>query len=94
MTQHKIASHEKWLLARKQLLAEEKEFTRLRDRLSQRRRELPWEAVDKEYSFEGANGSQTLAELFDGRSQVVYHAMFHPASKAAKPSRLIAKTGT
>jgi predicted dithiol-disulfide oxidoreductase (DUF899 family) len=84
MTQHKIASHEKWLLARKQLLAEEKEFTRLRDRLSQRRRELPWEAVDKEYSFEGANGSQTLAELFDGRSQLlVYHAMFDPATASS-----------
>ncbi len=85
MAQHKVASHEEWLAARKQLLAEEKEFTRLRDRLSQRRRDLPWEAVDKEYVFEGPNGRQTLAELFDGRSQlIVYHAMFDPA--AASPS--------
>jgi predicted dithiol-disulfide oxidoreductase (DUF899 family) len=83
--QHPVVSHEEWLAARKQLLAEEKEFTRLRDRLSQRRRDLPWEAVDKEYVFEGPNGRQTLAELFDGRSQlVVYHAMFDPAT--ASPS--------
>jgi predicted dithiol-disulfide oxidoreductase (DUF899 family) len=77
---HPVVSHEEWLAARKQLLAEEKEFTRLRDRLSQRRRDLPWEAVDKEYVFEGPHGRQTLAELFDGRSQlVVYHAMFDPS---------------
>jgi predicted dithiol-disulfide oxidoreductase (DUF899 family) len=82
---HPVVSHEEWLVARKQLLAEEKEFTRLRDRLSQRRRDLPWEAVEKEYVFEGPHGRQTLAELFDGRSQlVVYHAMFDPAT--ASPS--------
>lgn len=76
---HNIVSHEEWLAARKQLLADEKEFTRLRDRLSQRRRDLSWEAVDKEYIFEGPNGRSTLAELFDRRSQlVVYHAMFNP----------------
>jgi predicted dithiol-disulfide oxidoreductase (DUF899 family) len=85
MAEHKVASHEEWLVARTQLLAEEKEFTRLRDRLSQRRRDLPWEAVDKKYVFEGSNGRQTLAELFDGRSQlVIYHAMFDPAT--ASPS--------
>lgn len=85
MEQHHVASHEEWLVARKQLLAEEKEFTRLRDRLSQKRRDLPWEAVDKEYVFEGPNGRRTLAELFDGRDQlVVYHAMFDPAT--ASPS--------
>src|SRR5258708_22863783 len=83
--QHPVVSHDEWLAARTQLLAEEKEFTRLRDRLSQQRRDLPWEAVDKEYVFEGPNGRQTLAELFDGRSQlVVYHAMFDPA--AASPT--------
>jgi predicted dithiol-disulfide oxidoreductase (DUF899 family) len=76
---HTVVSHEDWLAARKQLLAEEKEFTHLRDRLSERRRDLPWEAVDKEYVFQGPNGRQTLTELFDGRSQlVVYHAMFNP----------------
>jgi predicted dithiol-disulfide oxidoreductase (DUF899 family) len=83
--QHQVVFHEEWLAARKQLLAEEKEFTRLRDQLSQRRRDLPWEPVDKEYVFEGAHGPMTLAELFDGRSQlVVYHAMFDPAT--ASPS--------
>jgi predicted dithiol-disulfide oxidoreductase (DUF899 family) len=82
---HPVVSHEEWIAARKQLLAEEKEFTRLRDGLSQRRRDLPWEAVDKEYVFEGPHGRQTLGELFDGRSQlVVYHAMFDPAT--ASPS--------
>ncbi len=82
---HQVASHDEWLAARTQLLAEEKEFTRLRDQLSQRRRDLPWEAVDKEYVFEGAHGPMTLAELFGGRSQlVVYHAMFDPAT--ASPS--------
>jgi predicted dithiol-disulfide oxidoreductase (DUF899 family) len=87
MAQHKVVSHEEWLAARKQLLAEEKEFTRLRDRLSQRRRDLPWEAVDKEYVFEGPNGRRTLAELFDGRGQlVVYHAMFDPATASSSTS--------
>jgi predicted dithiol-disulfide oxidoreductase (DUF899 family) len=75
----RIVSSAEWIEARKQLLAEEKEFNRLRDRLSQRRRDLPWEAVTKEYSFDGPNGKRTLAELFDGRSQlIVYHFMFAP----------------
>jgi predicted dithiol-disulfide oxidoreductase (DUF899 family) len=83
--QHQVVSHDEWLAARTQLLAEEKAFTRLRDQLSKRRRDLPWEVVDKEYVFEGPHGRQTLAELFDGRSQlVVYHAMFDPAT--ASPS--------
>ena len=65
--------------ARKELLAKEKEFTRLRDELSRQRRELPWELVEKEYVFEGPEGQQSLAELFDGRTQlVVYHFMFDP----------------
>jgi predicted dithiol-disulfide oxidoreductase (DUF899 family) len=76
---HRIVSSAEWIEARKQLLAEEKEFNRLRDRLSQRRRDLPWEAVKKEYAFDGPNGKRTLAELFDGRSQlIVYHFMFAP----------------
>ena len=83
--QHQVVAHDEWLAARKQHLAEEKEFTHLRDQLSQRRRDLPWEAVDKEYVFEGPHGQMTLTELFDGRSQlVVYHAMFDPAT--ASPS--------
>ena len=75
----RIVSSAEWIEARKQLLAEEKEFNRLRDRLSQRRRDLPWESVAKEYTFDGPNGRRTLAELFDGRSQlIVYHFMFAP----------------
>ena len=79
MEDHPVVSHEEWLAARTAFLAKEKEFTRLRDELNQRRRELPWEIVDKEYVFEGADGKQTLPELFDGRSQlIVYHFMFDP----------------
>src|SRR5262249_16367240 len=84
---HKIASHEEWLSARKALLAQEKELTRLRDEVSEQRRFLPWEAVTKEYVFEGPEGRESLGQLFDGRSQlVVYHAMFHPAKANARTS--------
>ena len=84
---HAVVSHEKWLSARAAFLAKEKEFTRLRDELSQQRRELPWEAVKKEYVFEGSAGRQTLAELFDGRSQlIVYHFMFDPSWDAGCPN--------
>jgi predicted dithiol-disulfide oxidoreductase (DUF899 family) len=79
LTKHEIVEHEQWLEARTALLAKEKEFTRLRDELSRQRRELPWERVEKEYVFVGPDGRQTLAELFDGRNQlVVYHFMFGP----------------
>ncbi len=79
MEKHKIVSRDEWVAARKQLLAKEKELTRLRDALSQERRNLPWERVDKTYVFEGPNGRESLAELFDGRSQlIVYHFMFDP----------------
>jgi predicted dithiol-disulfide oxidoreductase (DUF899 family) len=79
MANHDIVSHEAWLAARKALLLEEKELTRLRDRLGQRRRALPWVRVDKQYVFEGPDGKESLAELFGGRSQlVVYHFMFGP----------------
>jgi predicted dithiol-disulfide oxidoreductase (DUF899 family) len=77
---HKVVSSNEWLEARRRLLAREKEFTRLRDQLNQERQDLPWEAVTKEYVFDGPQGKQTLAELFDGRSQlVVYHFMFDPS---------------
>ena len=77
--QHKVVAHDAWLEARKQFLVKEKEFTRLRDQLSQARRDLPWERVDKRYVFEGPKGQETLPELFDGRSQlIVYHFMFVP----------------
>jgi predicted dithiol-disulfide oxidoreductase (DUF899 family) len=74
-----IVSEAEWLVARKDLLRREKEFTRLRDELSRHRRELPWVKVEKEYVFEGPQGKETLDELFDGRSQlIVYHFMFGP----------------
>jgi predicted dithiol-disulfide oxidoreductase (DUF899 family) len=76
---HKIVSREQWLEARKALLAREKEFTRQRDELSRLRRELPWERLEKNYMFDGPAGRQTLADLFDGRSQlIVYHFMLGP----------------
>jgi predicted dithiol-disulfide oxidoreductase (DUF899 family) len=83
MTAHQIVSHSEWLEAREALLSKEKAFTRARDALSQERRELPWERVDKQYVFEGPNGRETLAQLFAGRSQlVVYHFMFDPEWQA------------
>ena len=76
---HKVVSHRAWIAARKELLAKEKAFTRARDKLSALRRELPWEKVDKPYRFDGPKGKTTLAELFDGKSQlIVYHFMFAP----------------
>jgi predicted dithiol-disulfide oxidoreductase (DUF899 family) len=77
MSAHPVVSHEQWLEARKRLLAREKTFTRERDTLSQERRDLPWEKVDKEYVFDGPRGKETLADVFAGKSQlVVYHFMF------------------
>jgi predicted dithiol-disulfide oxidoreductase (DUF899 family) len=79
MGNHKIVSREEWIEARKRLLSKEKEFTRLRDQLSEQRRDLPWVRVDKAYVFDGPDGKETLPQLFDGRSQlVVYHFMFAP----------------
>src|SRR5450432_1626145 len=75
----RVASPAEWLAARKELLGKEKEFTRLRDELSQQRMELPWERVEKKYVFDTTSGKQTLAELFEGRSQlIVYHFMLGP----------------
>ena len=74
-----VVSPEKWLAARRELLREEKEFTKLRDRLAARRRELPWVKVDKPYVFESPTGRVALADLFDGRGQlIVYHFMLGP----------------
>jgi predicted dithiol-disulfide oxidoreductase (DUF899 family) len=74
----KVTSQEQWLAARKEFLKKEKEFTHMRDELSRQRCELPWERVEKEYLFDG-NGKETLADLFEGRSQLIaYHFMFGP----------------
>ena len=79
MQPHKIVSREEWIAARKAHLAHEKEYTRARDRLSEERRALPWVKVDKTYVFDGPDGKETLADLFEGRSQlVVQHFMFAP----------------
>ena len=79
MTTHEVVSKDEWVEARKRLLAKEKEFTRMRDQLSAERRALPWMRIDKDYTFDGPNGRETLAQLFGDRSQlVVYHFMFAP----------------
>jgi predicted dithiol-disulfide oxidoreductase (DUF899 family) len=76
-------SHEEWLAARKQLLNREKELTKLQEEVSRQRREMPWVKVEKEYVFDTPEGKKTLADLFDGRSQlIVYHFMFGPGWKA------------
>ncbi len=83
---HEVLTHQQWMKARKELLAKEKAFTRLRDELSQERRALGWEAVEKEYLFDGPNGKETLAQLFDRRSQlIIYHFMFHADWDAGCP---------
>jgi predicted dithiol-disulfide oxidoreductase (DUF899 family) len=89
---HKIASREEWLAARKTLLAREKAATRERDEIARLRRELPWVRVGKDYVFEDEAGEVRLADLFDGRSQlIVYHFMFDPAwSQGCKSCSLVA----
>jgi predicted dithiol-disulfide oxidoreductase (DUF899 family) len=80
--QHQVVSREEWIEARQALLAKEKRWTRLRDRLSAERRELPWVRIDKRYVFEGPAGKETLADLFAGRSQlVIKHFMLGPGWK-------------
>ena len=74
---HRVVSHANWLAARRKLLAKEKDFTRRRDELTKQRPELPWEKVEKPYLFDTPKGKETLADLFETRSQlVVYHFMF------------------
>ena len=82
MNQHAIVSREEWIAARKDLLQREKEYTRERDRLAAARRALPWVRIDKPYVFQTPSGEKTLAELFDGRSQlIIYHFMLGPGWK-------------
>jgi len=79
MPAHDIVSREDWIKARRGLLVEEKKFTRARDVLSARRRELPWVKVEKDYVFEGPDGEETLRDLFGGKSQlIIYHFMYGP----------------
>jgi predicted dithiol-disulfide oxidoreductase (DUF899 family) len=86
MPDHTVGTRDEWLAARAELLEREKALTRENDEISRLRRELPWVLVDKQYSFETEDGPKTLAELFDGRSQlVVYHFMFGDAYAAGCP---------
>src|ERR687896_763295 len=83
MTNHKVGTSQEWQAARDELLAEEKELTRRNDELAKKRRELPWVPVEEEYSFETTAGTKSLAEIFDGRSQLlIYHFMFGPPYEA------------
>lgn len=85
--EHQVVSHDEWLAARMAHLEAEKELTRQRDRLLEARRALPWERVEKDYVFEGPEGAVTLADLFDGRSQLlVQHFMFGPGWAEGCPS--------
>jgi predicted dithiol-disulfide oxidoreductase (DUF899 family) len=87
MSDHETVSREAWTAAREELLAREKEHTRLGDELARRRRELPWVRIEKEYRFDTVDGTRTLAEVFDGRSQLlVYHFMFGPSYEAGCPT--------
>ena len=87
LSEHEIVSREEWVAIRKDLLEKEKELTRLHDQLAAQRRTLPWVKIEKDYLFDTEGGKQTLAELFDGRSQlVVYHFMFGPEWKEGCPS--------
>jgi predicted dithiol-disulfide oxidoreductase (DUF899 family) len=87
MEPHKVVSHDEWIAARKAHLAEEKAFSRARDALSRKRRELPWEKVEKKYVFDTPDGKQSLADLFGGKSQlIIYHFMLGPGWEAGCPS--------
>jgi predicted dithiol-disulfide oxidoreductase (DUF899 family) len=87
MTDHTIGTREQWQAARDGLLSREKELTRMSDELAAQRRELPWVPVGKQYTLQTADGPTTLAELFDGRSQLaIYHFMFGPSYQAGCPT--------
>ena len=87
MPQHRIVDHEEWIEERKAFLEREKEFTRMRDALSAARRALPWERIDKEYVFDSRDGKRSLAQLFDGRRQLLLqHFMYGPDWNAGCPS--------
>jgi predicted dithiol-disulfide oxidoreductase (DUF899 family) len=86
VAKYKVVSEAEWLKAREKLLIKEKEFTRLQEELNLERSSLPWVKVTKEYVFEGPKGKQRLADLFEGRSQlIIYHFMFGPDDKAGCP---------
>jgi predicted dithiol-disulfide oxidoreductase (DUF899 family) len=86
MTEHKVGTREEWLAARNELLERENEHAQRSEELARQRQELPWVSVEKEYRFETEDGEKTLAELFDGRSQLLaYNIMFGPEYEGACP---------
>jgi predicted dithiol-disulfide oxidoreductase (DUF899 family) len=87
MTDQRVVGRAEWQAARDELLQREKEHTRMADDLARQRRELPWVAIEKEYRFDADDGTRTLAELFEGRSQLlIYHFMFGPSYEAGCPT--------
>jgi predicted dithiol-disulfide oxidoreductase (DUF899 family) len=83
MTDHKVGTQEEWQAERDELLKEEKEITHRGDELAEKRRALPWVPVEKDYEFETVDGTKSLADLFDGHSQLlIYHFMFGPPYEA------------
>jgi predicted dithiol-disulfide oxidoreductase (DUF899 family) len=85
--EHKIVSHDEWIAARKAYLAEEKAFSKVRDALAKKRRELPWEEVEKNYLFDAPSGKRSLADLFGNKRQlIIYHFMLGPGWEAGCPS--------
>lgn len=79
MTDHQVVDDQAWLDARNELLKKEKEFTRLRDQITEQRQSLPWRRIDKEYRFQSTAGEQSLADLFRGHEQLILqHFMFGP----------------
>ncbi len=86
MAEHRVGTQDEWQAERDELLKDEKELTRRGDELARKRRELPWVPVEKEYTFDTSAGTKTLADLFEGRSQLlVYHFMFGPPYEAGCP---------
>lgn len=86
MTEHRIGTQEEWQAERDELLKEEKELTRRADELAEKRRQLPWVPVEKGYRFDTVDGQKSLADLFEGRSQlIIYHFMFGPPYEAGCP---------
>ncbi|WP_163267930.1 DUF899 domain-containing protein [Chelativorans alearense] len=84
--QHQVVSREEWLAARKALLKREKQASRLRDEINEARQALPWVKIEKDYVFDTPHGRKSLADLFDGRSQlIVQHFMFPPSWEAGCP---------
>jgi predicted dithiol-disulfide oxidoreductase (DUF899 family) len=93
MTNHPVVSRKEWLAARAAFLDKEKAFTRQRDELNRQRRELAWVKVDKAYAFDGPNGKETLAELFEHRSQLVVYHFIRPDAERTRRRRPLAILG-